>query len=84
MKKKTKNYRIYLMNIHTSDSGSNINCSLLTNGYSPVSITPIKTENIYITLESSLMSPSQAVFDPDPLTTVLIVFVINFVFSRPS
>ena len=58
------------MNIHTSDSGSNINCSLLTNGYSPVSITPIKTENIYITLESSLMSPSQAVFDPDPLTTV--------------
>ena len=73
MKKKLQEL---LNGFNTSDSGSNINCSLLTNRYTPVSITPVKTESIYITLESSLMPSSQAVFEPDPLTTVLFLSLI--------
>ena len=73
MKKKLQEL---LNGFNTSDSGSNINCSLLTNRYTPVSITPVKTESIYITLESSLMPSFQAVFEPDPLTVVLFLSLI--------
>lgn len=78
--KKKKNYRSYLMD-SISDSGRCINCSLLTNGYYPC-ITPIKTENIYIAVESSLMPPSQAVFDRDAVDNCFDCFC-HFVFSRP-